>query len=223
MLSPPRPSRAVRILIARRRLLGSIVAGLVLYAFLPLSLRMTTRMLLAWDLTAALYVGIALWMIRHATSDTCRFRARLYDEGDWIIMLLVVGSAAASFVAIVFELSAIRSHQETATLGLALTGATVALSWAFTHMVFTMHYANLYYRPEDRGPPGGLEFPGTPTPDYGDFLYHAFVIGCAAQIGDVNTISRPMRRATLVHCVVAFAFNTAILALMINVGASLIS
>jgi uncharacterized membrane protein len=222
-MQPTRRPRVVRILIGRRRLLGSILGGLVLYTFLPPLLRLSTRLLLSWDLTAALYVGIALWMIWTSTADTCRSRARLYDEGDWVIMLLVVGSAAASYVAIVFELSAIRSHHETATLGFAVTGATVALSWAFTHMVFAMHYANLYYRPRDQGHPGGLEFPGTPEPNYADFLYHAFVIGCAAQTGDVDTVSPAMRRATLVHCVVAFAFNTAILALMINVGASLIS
>lgn len=218
-----RQPRVVRILLARRRLFGSIVAGLVLLAFLPPSLRLTTRLLLAWDLTAALYVGLALWMVGQSTADTCRRRAEQYDVGDWLIMLLVVSSAAASYVAILFELSAIRSHLETATFGLTVTGATVALSWAFTHMIFAMHYANLYYRPVENGHPGGLAFPGTSSPDYHDFLYQAFVIGCAAQTGDVETVSPVMRRATLIHCVVAFAFNTAILALMINVGASLIA
>ena len=97
----------------------------------------------------------------------------------------------------------------------------MALSWTFTHIVFTLHYANVYYRPDDDGP-GGLHFPGNRPPDYRDFLYYSFVIGCACQTGDVATISPAMRRLTLVHGIVAFAFNTAILALTINVGASLL-
>ena len=103
----------------------------------------------------------------------------------------------------------------------ALTVATVALSWTFTHIVFTLHYANVYYKPDEDGP-GGLAFPGHRPPDYRDFLYYAFVIGCACQTGDVATLSHAMRRLTLLHGIVAFAFNTAILALMINVGASLV-
>jgi len=51
----------------------------------------------------------------------------------------------------------------------------------------------------------------------------AFVIGCAAQTGDINTVSHPMRRMTLIHGIVSFAFNTALLALMVNVGAGLLS
>jgi len=216
-------SRIVRILVARRRLLTSIMAGLILLTVLPTSLRPATRFLLAWDLTAAIYVAMALWMIARSTVETCHVRAALYDQSDWVIMTLVVVSSAASFAAIFAELGAIRSAHAPPVISLAVTGATVVLSWAFTHVVFTMHYANLYYRPREEGPPGGLEFPGKRPPDYHDFLYYSFVIGCATQTADVNTVSPAMRRTTLIHGVIAFAFNTAILALMINVGASLLS
>jgi uncharacterized membrane protein len=215
-------SRLARILIARRRLAVSVVAGLILLVLLPASLRPATRWLLAWDLTAAVYVGAALWMISRSTVQTCHARAALYDESDWMIMTLVVASSAASFAAIFAELAAIKSGHAPAALSLAVTGATVVLSWTFTHVIFTHHYANLYYRPGSHGPPGGLEFPGERPPDYRDFLYYSFVIGCACQTGDVNTVSPAMRQATLVHGVIAFGFNTAILALMINVGASLL-
>ena len=107
-------------------------------------------------------------------------------------------------------------------LGVIITGLTVALSWAFTHTVFTLHYAHVYYRPDEDGP-GGLVFPGQRAPDYRDFLYYSFVIGCAAQTGDVATVSHAMRQLTMMHGIVAFTFNTAILALTINVGASLLS
>jgi len=211
-----------RFVTGRRRLLLSFAAGLILYSLLPGSMRLATRLILSWDLTAAIYITATLWMFVHSTVDTCRNRAALYDEGDWIILLLVIASAGASFVAIFAEMSVLKMPSQSRTLALVITGATVALSWSFTHTVFTLHYANVYYKQDEDGP-GGLEFPGDREPDYRDFLYYSFVIGCAAQTGDVATISIAMRYLSLVHGIVAFTFNTAILALMINVGASLLS
>jgi uncharacterized membrane protein len=222
--SPPE-ARVVRLLVARRRLFMSLVAGLILFFVLPTSLRAATRGLLAWDLATAIYVVAAFVMIAHSSHETCHRRAALYDEGaDWMLMGLVVLSASASFVAVLAELAAVKNAPGTPWLNLFISAATVVLSWTFTHLIFTMHYANLYYRPNaHRGHPGGLEFPGHRAPDYSDFLYYSFVIGCASQTADVSTVSPEMRRVSLIHGVVAFAFNTAILALTINVGASLIS
>ncbi len=216
-------SRFGRFLLARSRLLVAIGAGSALALVLPPGIRLATRFLLAWDLTAFIYVAFALMMVARSTVETCRARAALYDERDWVIVTLVVASAAASFAAIFAELAAAKSQPDLAAINLAVTGITVVLAWTFTHVMFTLHYANLYYRPEDDRAPGGLDFPGDEPPDYRDFLYYAFVIGCAAQTADVATTSRAMRMVSLVHGVVAFAFNTAILALMINVGASLLS
>jgi uncharacterized membrane protein len=219
-----REARIVRLLVARRRLMIAVAAGTIAFLVLPDSLRTATRGLLAWDLTTAIYVIAALIMVAHSTHDTCQARAALYDEGaDWVIIALVVGSASASFVAVLAELAEVKASPATGWFHLAITAATVVLSWTFTHLIFTMHYANVYYRPNAQpGHPGGLEFPGHRAPDYRDFLYYSFVIGCASQTGDVNTVSREMRRVTLIHGIVSFAFNTAILALTINVGASLI-
>ncbi|HTR84021.1 MAG TPA: DUF1345 domain-containing protein [Reyranella sp.] len=221
--STARTSRLQRMFLLRRRLLGSVVIGVVLFLLLPQHMRLSTRALLGWDLTALLYIGMVFHMIGRSTVETCHRRAALYDEGDWVITLLIVGSAATSFIAIFSELAKLKSSGQLPLFSLGLTGATVVLGWTFTHVIFTMHYANLYYRPSHHGPPGGLEFPGDRDPDYRDFLYYAFVIGCAAQTADVNTVSPEMRRITLIHGIVAFAFNTALLALTINVGASLLS
>jgi uncharacterized membrane protein len=216
-------SRFGRFVVARRRLLVAIVAGIALAMVLPPTARLSTRFLLGWNLTAFIYVAFVFLLIARSTVETCRARAALYDENDWVIVGLVVGSAAASFVAIFAELAAIRSGLAPVGISLAMTGLTVALAWTFTHLMFTLHYANLYYRPHKGGVPGGLHFPGDEPPDYRDFLYYSFVIGCATQTADVATTSRDMRLVSLVHGIIAFAFNTAILALMINVGASLLS
>ena len=217
-----RDLRIIRFIVGRRRLLLSFAAGLVLLMVLPGHMRVVMRLILAWDLTAMLYIAASVWMITHSTVDDCQDHAALYDEGDWIILALVIASAAASFICIAVELPMLKSHEQPLLLGIIITGLTVALSWAFTHTVFTLHYAHVYYRPDEDGP-GGLVFPGHRAPDYRDFLYYSFVIGCAAQTGDVATVSHAMRQLTMIHGIVAFTFNTAILALTINVGASLLS
>jgi uncharacterized membrane protein len=216
-------SRFVRIFVARRRLLAAVAAGIVLFAFLPESTRLVTRLLIGWDLAALIYIAFVFFMIENSTEETCRRRAGLYDDSDWVIVVIVVGSAAASLGAVFSELAVIKSASSTPWVSLLLTACTVALSWTFTHLVFTLHYANIYYRPCRDGIAGGLKFPGERSPDYGDFLYYSFVIGCAAQTADVATTSADMRRVSLIHGVVAFVFNTTILALTINVGASLLS
>lgn len=214
--------RITRFVVGRRRLLSSFGAAAIVLLVLPDRISTPTRFIYAWDLATFLYIGATLFVIAGSTVSTCRERAALYDEGDWIILLLVIGSAAASFVAIFAELAALAGKRDTLGTSLILTALTVALSWTFTHLVFALHYANVYYRPDDNGP-GGLNFPGDREPDYHDFLYYAFVIGCAAQTADVATTSPAMRRLSLIHGIVAFAFNTAILALAINVGASLLN
>ena len=75
--------------------------------------------------------------------------------------------------------------------------------------------------PRPRPPPGGLEFPGGHLPEYSDFLYFSFIIGVACQTGDVDISSRHMRRMALLHGLIAFLFNTVILAATINIAASL--
>ncbi len=226
-------SRLKRFLVARRRLLSCLLAGLVAFAVMPEGMGLATRWLLAWDVTAGLYVALAFAMIVRSTVETCHWRAALYDEGDWMIVLIVVACGAASFVAIFAELVAIKSRGVPPVQALLVAGFTVMVSWTFAHLSFTLHYANLYYRRPRKQPSGnqsassaregGLRFPGEREPDYRDFLYYAFVIGCAAQTGDVATESSTMRLVSLLHGIVAFAFNTAILALTINVGASLLA
>ena len=105
---------------------------------------------------------------------------------------------------------------------IALAVLTIASAWAFIHLMFALHYAHDYYVDRSRGGNGGLQFPGETDPDYGDFLYFAAVIGTSGQTADVSFASRPMRRIGLLHCVLAYAFNTTLLALTINIASGLL-
>jgi len=88
--------------------------------------------------------------------------------------------------------------------------------------MFALHYAHDYYRDQSAHRGGGLQFPGEEAPDYWDFVYFAAVIGTSAQTADVSFTSRAMRRLGLVHCTLAYAFNTTLLALTINIASGLL-
>jgi uncharacterized membrane protein len=68
---------------------------------------------------------------------------------------------------------------------------------------------------------GGLEFPGDAQPDYLDFAYFSFVLGMTFQVSDVQITSHRLRRVALLHSIISFFFTTVILALSINLLASL--
>jgi uncharacterized membrane protein len=220
-----RPSvlRRLRVFfLARRRMMFAVLCGVASYHLMPDTWRQATRLLVAWDLAAFLYIGLVVHLTYGSTVELCRKRAALNDEGDGIILIVTVFGAVASFAAILVELATIKSGNSPLA-HLLLTGVTVALSWIFTHITFALHYANLYYKPHAGTEHGGLQFPGDAEPDYSDFMYQSFVIACAAQTADVNILTRPMRQVTMLQCIIAFVFNTAVLALSINIGASLIS
>ena len=88
------------------------------------------------------------------------------------------------------------------------------MAWALLHTSYAMYYAHLYYR--DPRKAGGMEFPGEGEPAAPDFAYFAFAIGTAFATSDVSISSGTVRRSVLAHGVLAFFYNTTILAVVIN-------
>lgn len=219
-----RQNRLIRHIRARPRLFVCALLGLLVGTLIPpilVSLTIT-RALLGWNAGISLYLLLCMIMIMRSTKEKIRFQAKLEDEGQWVILALVMVAAIASLVAIIVELAAASDLAEAdryAHIGLALF--TIVASWAFTHMMFGLHYAHQYYLALTNAQPAGLQFAGDDVPDYGDFLYFSFIIGTSAQTADVNISSTAMRRVALLHSVLAFFFNTTVLALTINIAASL--
>lgn len=182
--------------------------------------------LLGWCMGALVYVLSVLRLCGRATPAQMRHRARLQDETRPVMLLLVLASVASALVAVVRVLGQAKGLPEPQALqASALAGATVLLSWFLLHAVFALHYAHLFYGDDDdpaTSERGGLAFPHTPQPDYGDFLYLALVVGTSAQTADVSHTSRAMRRLGALHAVLAFFFNTAVLALLVNVLGGLV-
>lgn len=218
-------SNLLRGLRVRPRLTLSAAAGLLVALGLPFvaDSRDVTRWLIGWNVGAWAYLALSGVMMARSSREDMRRRALDQDDGAITILMLVVMAALASLGAIVAELAVARSEvglQRHLHVGLA--ALTVVSSWAFAQVMFALHYAHDYYQSRHEGQPGGLIFPDTPQPDYLDFLYASVVIGTSSQTADVAFGSSAMRRVGLVHCVLAFLFNTTLLALMVNVGANLI-
>ena len=212
----------VRFLKTQPRLFTAVLVGALLWLFLPRALPASTRLLVAWDGATGVYLFTVLVMLLRSNIDRIRYRALLQDEGQIVILGLTSITALISLGGIVAELATAKSlegHNEWRHVGLA--GLTVLLSWSFTHMIFAIHYAHEYYSGIENEPAGGLKFPGNQPPDYWDFVYFAYIIGTACATADVSITSKGMRRITTLHCVVAFFFNTTILALTVNIGAGL--
>ncbi|MGZ3298212.1 MAG: DUF1345 domain-containing protein, partial [Asticcacaulis sp.] len=187
-------------------------------------LRVASSALIGWNVCTLLYLGMAIETMFNASRERMRERALLHDDGEGTILLLSVAAAILSFVAIVFELATTKDATGVLRfMHVGLSGLTLLTSWAFIHTAFAFHYAHGYYAHVgcDRGEPN-LIFPGTDQPHYTDFLYFAFVIGTSGQTADVSFANTAIRRVGLVHCVLSYLFNATVLALMINIAASLL-
>lgn len=222
--SPFRPA-FIRFILSRPILFSSILVGVLVVFFLPKSLALhdITRAIVGWNVGAWLYLMLAARMMFWTTHEKMRARAIQQDDGKFVVLGMVIVAAIASLGAIVAELAVVKDlHGMLRYTHIALAVLTILSTWAFTQVMFALHYAHEFYVAKERGNPGGLEFPNATAPDYSDFLYFACVIGTSGQTADVSFTSRAMRRTGLVHCVLAFFFNTTLVALTINIASGLI-
>jgi uncharacterized membrane protein len=210
-------SRPMRLIYARPRTFISLGIGILVCLLVPGSPRLTTRLVLGWDALIAVYLVLVYSMMLCNDHQHIRRSAAMQDDGRFVILLVTAIGAFASIAAIVAELGV---HRGAAELTIAIT--TIALSWAAVHTTFALHYAHDYYRP----PLGGLQFPSGDKEDhadYWDFVYFSFVIGMTAQVSDVGITDKTIRRTTTAHGIVSFIYNTALLALTVNIAASAIA
>jgi uncharacterized membrane protein len=212
----PKPLRMVY---GQPRAFIAVTLGFVAFLLLPHTVRPVTRLLIGWDVFVALYLALVYLMMVRSGLRHIRRSAVLQDDGRFLIPVFTALGAFAGVAAIVSELGA----SQRGFAPLALATLTIALSWATVHTAFALHYANEYYR---GAKPGGLQFPSGDEhnrPDYWDFVYFSFVVGMTAQVSDVGITDKTIRRTVTVHGIISFVYNTALLALMVNIAASAIA
>jgi uncharacterized membrane protein len=189
-----------------------LILGFAVFV-LAAALRPPVRLLAGGDAFFLSYVAITLVVSVRISPKELDRKADIEDEGIAIVVLLTLMLIGFCSFAI-FQILENKTQLDGTALALALAGAP--LGWFALHMMMAYHYANLFYAdPAGKGG-GGLAFPDTKEPGTVDFLYYSFVIGMTAQVSDVQVTSSRIRRATLGHSIVAFFFNTVLIAMAVN-------
>jgi uncharacterized membrane protein len=215
--TPPR-SALLRTVHTHALLLIGFAVMSVTTALAATMMRISAAALIGWDVGVAVYLALVFYRITGATSASIRRRADEIDETKWVVLIVTVGAGLVSLLALGAELIASKNAPD-AGFRAPLAIVSVALSWVFVHTVFGLFYAHEWHHGDK-----ALQFPEAKTaePDYFDFFYFSFVIGMTFQVSDVQTCSSGMRRVVLVHGIISFLFSTVILALGVNLTASMV-
>jgi uncharacterized membrane protein len=209
---------------------GFVALGAAIIVFLATKSHFTLPevVLFTW-ISFSLVIIILDWIIILSSHPReVRKIARLQDSSQSFIFLFVLAASVVSMGAIIFLLKSAKSpSHQVLNEHILLSMVAVVVSWWLVHTLFTLRYAHLYYDTDtDEGKPqkaAGLIFPGDEEPDYMDFVYFSFVLGMTFQVSDVNVSSKRLRRLAWLHGMLSFGFNTAILALSINVISGLVA
>jgi uncharacterized membrane protein len=204
----------------------AIAGGLLVVLAAPSWLHASLRAAAAYDTGALLLLGFD-WIV--ALKDDPRHtgaRGAQADPGRNLMLAIVLASIAFGFAAAVEILGKgpnVPASDRGLALGIGISA--VVLGWVLIHTTFIFRYAHLFYYDDDDdgNATRGLTFPGTRDPDDYDFAYFSFVVGMTFQVSDVQITDPAVRRVVLLHGLISFAYNTAILALVVNLASGLFS
>jgi uncharacterized membrane protein len=214
-----------RAVVARKRLFIAAALGLAVFFLVPSTASTPTRAIVARDAFVTIFMCLIFHLFTVQRPEHMPADAAAQEEGEWTIFWITVGAVTASFGAIIYEFSASKGMPPAfRDLHVALVAFTLFASWLMTHVVFGLRYAHEFYEtvPGSQAVVGGLQFPADDDPDYWDFMYFALVLGMTFQVSDVQITSRLLRRVATLHGLLGFLFNTVVIALTVNIGASLL-
>jgi uncharacterized membrane protein len=174
--------------------------------------------LIGWAVAAAAFLTAVWARIWGKDGAATAALATAEDPSRVVADLLLILASGASLIGVALALLE-ASGQEGATKAFTtgVAGVALVLSWTTVNTVFTLRYADLYYRDGE----GGIDFHGESQPDFRDFSYLAFTIGMTYQVSDTTLTARAIRMTALRHALLSFVFVTSVVAMTINVVASL--
>lgn len=197
------------------------LASGVAAAFISPQSSLTSKCLIGWNIGVWLYLVLIMIRTLRTNAESARRISMIEDENAGLVLVTVCIAAIASLAAIVLELAGSKDlAMDEKALRYAFTGLTIVGSWLLIGVVFSLHYARLYYTWP--GKDAALRFAdGEQNPDYWDFLYFSFTISVAVQTSDIGVATRTLRKVVLAQSLIGFLFNTAILGFSINIAAGL--
>ncbi len=203
---------------AARRLLifAGVEVGATLMALPVLGPRLA--ILLGFDLAALVFMAMCWRLMQLSSKQIIAAHARADEDNRWAMLAVSVLVSAAILVAVASELTGgnLPNIEK-----FPLIIGTILLSWTFANLVYALHYAHMHYGTGKGCDDKGLDFPGTPEPNYWDFVYFSFTNGMAFATSDVNIQSSAIRRVVIGHCMAAFIFNIGVIGFTINLLAGL--
>jgi uncharacterized membrane protein len=203
------------------RLWISFLLGGALFFFLPQDWSILSRVLVCWNGGIILFLALIIFWMTHLTAAQICTKYIEEDESAPFILVVVVIAAVASLFAIVEPLATIKQVSGAVRAAhFALAALTLIDSWLLLPIMFTTHYADMFYSAKEDDRP--LHFPNTPMPVFWDFAYFSFTIAAACQTADVSTEQAGIRKIVVVQTLISFLFNASILGFAINVTAGLI-
>jgi uncharacterized membrane protein len=213
---------------AHYRLMIALAVSVIVFFIFFNKLTIPELALVTWIGCASTIIILNWIIILTSHPREARKIAKLQDSSRTFLFAFIITASVISLIAIVFLLKSTKGISETGkNEHILLAIGAVAISWWLVHTVFSLRYAHLFYDTDtdDGGTKkgGGLDFPDTKEPDFLDFIYFGFVVGMTFQVSDVQITDRNIRRLCLLHGLISFAFNTAIVALSINVISGLIT
>ncbi len=207
------------------RLLISISLAVIAYFIVRNThLNKLLHVMVSWDVFSFSMLVTSWIVIFTRSPQQIRLIAKEEDGSLLYFYVIVLIATFASMVTVLLLMVSSDSAGVPKAVYLPVGIGGMMLSWVMVHTTFAFHYARIFYSNEDDGTDkieGGLHFPDEDYPDYLDFAYYSFVIGMTFQVSDVETRSRKFRRITLLHSLLSFGLNTFVIALTINLIASL--
>lgn len=181
--------------------------------------------MMSWTLFAvvhALITWLAFRALGHdqlqaALAVETRAHATARRRGTSWLRTLVTGGTGAGWsvqvsllallaVAALLLVPGLRQEPVVLATGLAM----VAASWIDVAVVYTLHYARV------NGTSGSLRFPGEEPPTFSDYRYLAVGVQTTFGTTDVEVRTSVMRRVVTGHALLAFVFNTVIVAIVVS-------
>jgi uncharacterized membrane protein len=175
-----------------------------------------------WIVGSVVYLTWTWLIVGRMDAHGTRAHATRYRDDDstpWILDVTLLVASVASLGGVGYLLVA---GSVGGDVGAAVVGAlSVVAAWLTVHTVYMLRYARLFYGGDEAG---GIDFHGGDDyrPDYGDFAYLAFTLGMTYQVSDTDLVERPVRMAALRHGLLSFLLGAVILAITINLVASLL-
>ncbi len=203
---------------AKLRLTISLAIGFIVALVVGKTLNWSVAPLLGWDSAALVFLTWVWFNVLSMSGQETQTHALREDPSRVMADVLLLVASIASLVAVGLVLSKASNSEgvmKLAEIGLGI--ASVVLSWAVVHTVFTLRYAELYYK----APIGGVNFNEKTKPDYKDFAYLAFTIGMTFQVSDTDLENKKIRGTALRHAMISYLFGTVIVATTINLIAGL--